>query len=367
MSRPRTVYRGKRKYGWLISLLLFIVAIVVVLAAWLFYSLQTYIVYDKDGLHLELPSEAGELAQTGETETETDLSELLAPPVNAEIVIGLPDYSHIEQLAGEDLEVLKAQYVAAENVSAANLPYYAASLDQSGGGALLLEMKTDEGMLSYASGIALTASYGVNGTEVLFDTIDALKEDGVYLAAEIGCLVDNAMAVRNAPIALKHAVTGSVLSDNSGMWLDPYNDVTREYLAALIRELADMGFDEVVLSGLYYPESDSVRYSQTMTAMPDPVSFVSSLAIYLRQVADEEGIRLSAYANGNGLRQAENKSGQDMELFFKLFDRVFVETGYDYYNADMSTLQSYAGSAASSRVVPVTTAYIPESPSWTVK
>ena len=57
MPRPKTVYRGKRKYSWLITLLVSTLALLLLLTVWMFYHLQTYLVYDKDGVRLVLPSE----------------------------------------------------------------------------------------------------------------------------------------------------------------------------------------------------------------------------------------------------------------------------------------------------------------------
>lgn len=364
MGRPKTVYRGKRKYGWLITLVLFILIFALMAAVWLFYYLQKYIVYDKDGLSLVLPFMEDDSGPAASQAPDV----VLADPVDADIVVELPDFSDMEPMAGEGLENMKAQYVAAENVSASNLRYCAALLNERGADTLVLQMKTAEGTLSYASGIALATGYGVNGTENLYECLDGLKEDGVYLVAEISCLVDNAMAERNAPLALKDAGTGAVLTDASGAWLDPYNDGTREYLFQLLAELAGMGFDEVLLTGLAYPRSDRVAFSQSMTAQPDPVSCVSSLSLYLREEADGLGLRLSVMADSAALRAGESVSvGQDLSFLFKVFDRVYVQTEYDYFNADLSALQSALGSTDGTRIVPVTTGYVPESSSWAAR
>ena len=66
MPRPRTVYRGKRKYSWIITLAVTLLVVVILLAVWLFYHLQRYIVYDKDGLRLDLSAQREELLRPGD-------------------------------------------------------------------------------------------------------------------------------------------------------------------------------------------------------------------------------------------------------------------------------------------------------------
>ena len=40
MAVPKPVYRGKRKYGWLISLLLFLLILALMAGIWVFYDMQ---------------------------------------------------------------------------------------------------------------------------------------------------------------------------------------------------------------------------------------------------------------------------------------------------------------------------------------
>ena len=48
MARPRAIYRGKRKYGWIITGVLFLLIIAFMVGMWVFYDMQKYIRYEKD-------------------------------------------------------------------------------------------------------------------------------------------------------------------------------------------------------------------------------------------------------------------------------------------------------------------------------
>ncbi len=349
MARPRRVYRGKRKYGWIITLVLFLLIFALMAGIWVFYDRQKYIIYHKDGLVLD----------SGETELKPDSSEeqesdILAPPItNAQVVIELPDFSDMESMVSSRLNTIQALYVSADKMTAQNLAYYPAILADSTikYNCLVLNIKGMDGMLRYFSKIPLVDSYSVNGTESLKETLGALKDTGLWLVAEISCLGDSAMAVRNSPISLKNS-TGGVLTDQNCSWLDPYNLETREYVAALMQEMKDMGFDEVLLTNVCLPSEQAIQYSQPMTAMPDAVSAISSLGRYLRLQADEIGICLSAEIDGQALREAKSADiGQDAEFFYKVFDRVYVKTNVDYYITDVGIAKEAAGSSDSRTVV----------------
>lgn len=351
MAGLRPVYRGKRKYGWIITLLLFVLIIAIMAGLWMFYDRQKYIQYHKDGLVLDTSG----LNMDGEGEKDDD-SAILAPPVtDAQVVIELPDFSDMESMVSSRLNEIQALYVAPDKMTAQNLAYYPKIIADSPTkyNCLVMNIKDMDGYLRYFSKVPLVESYSVNGTESLKETLGALKDSGLWLVAEISCLGDSAMAVRNSPISLKNA-TGGVLTDQRCSWLDPYNSETREYICDIMQELKDMGFDEVLLTNVCLPSDQAIQFSQPMTAMPDAVSAISSMARYLRKQADDIGIYLSAEIDGQALRESKSADiGQDAEFFYKVFDRVYVRTNMDYYITDVGIANSTAGSSPSRTVVSV--------------
>ena len=106
-----------------------------------------------------------------------------------------------------------------------------------------------------------------------------------------------------------------------------------------------------------------------MTVTPDAQSAVSSLAVYLRSVAEEEGLRLSAYAESDGLRAGTNTlMGQDLSSFFHFFDRVAFTD--DYYNNNLTNnaIGTYLGAGIDERrLLPLGDGYIPAYESYAVQ
>lgn len=352
--RSRAFYRGERKYGWIITLVLFVLAVLILASIWLFYYLQKFIVYDKDGLKLVFPSE-----QTEQVPSAPGNSAIPLPGgVEVEIVVDKTDFSQVVTSAGEDLTPLRAVRISADKMNQTTLDYYLANTGSIS--ALVMELKPETGFLTYRSSIPLTDSYGVNGTLELADTLEKLKNRDIYLVAEISALVDAAMAQRNAPIALKNAVSGDVYQSGGNMWLDPYSLTARDYIAALLQEAFDLGFDEVLLSGLYGPDGENVQFSQSMTQTPDLCSAVNSMALSLRRSAESIGIRLSAKMEGTALAAGTSAEiGQEADVFFRLFDRVAFDVSFTEYQAQLSTLEACAPAGAD-RIVPIGDGYAPD-------
>ena len=363
MGRPKSVYRGKRKYRWIITLTAFVVIALVAAAVGVFTYMQKYIVYDKDGLSLRLP-----LLQQQELSPLEDLAEeeaqlVFTPLENVEIVVDEPDHSQL-MLANTELAALQGRYVAAESVSAESLNYYAYELGRSGQSAMVIQLKTADGYFSYKSQVPLADSYGVNGSADIRAAVLEMKAKDIYLVAEISCLLDDAMAQRNVPLALKNSA-GGVLTDGSGSWLDPRNRGVRDYLTALLEEVAAMGFDEVLLSGVAHPKAAQIHYSQVMTAAPSLGGSVATFAVFMSETARELGLNCSVLCDASHVRLGTGGDvGQDYELFGRIFDRLYLKTSRDFAASDISAL---ACAAESRRVVPIVMGTAPETESFALQ
>lgn len=365
MPRPRTVYRGKRKYGWIITAAASLLVVLIILAVWLFYFLQRYIVYDKEGLRLDLSAQRDSLLQS-DLNDEPSGSTVDRPHVDVEIVVEEKDYTAVETTAGTDLQSMQALFVPASGLTENALKYYSGGVGAFN--ALVLELKGPDGYLHWHSSVSTADSYAVNGALELGNYLPALKEKGIYLVAQLSMLTDAAMAVRNAPIALKNAATGAALTDGDGnYWLDPYSEGTRSYYLALLKELKSLGFDEVLFSDFVCPDSEYLQFSLEMTQTPSPTTALSSLAMWLREQADVLGIKVSVQIESEALRSTETMQGQNPTLLFRVFDRVAVLSDYDHLSSDVAAMAEALGSEDENRAVLIMTDYAPQRESYIVK
>lgn len=367
MDKPRTVYRGKRKYNWLVTLLLFVLAFICLGLVWLFDYMQRYVVYEKDSLRIVLPymREGGD--DPFAPRVDEGLDDFERPQVDAEIVVDEADFGDVDLTVGQGLTQLRAHYVPAAAVTPAQLTYLAGGLASEGYNAMVIQLKTSDGHLSYYSGIGLTDSYGVNGTEDIAPAVEQIKEQEVYLVAELATLMDDAMALRNTPLALKNS-RGQVITDSGGSWLDPYNRSVRQYITDIMTELAGMGFDEVLLTGIAHPRTEDIVYSQEMTSSPSISSSVSTFALRMCETAHDLGMKCSVLCQTAELRLGTSADiGQSPALLFSLFDRVYLLTDQGYITTDIKALSDAGGAPPEERIVPITLGWSPNRSNYAVQ
>ena len=168
--------------------------------------------------------------------------------------------------------------------------------------------------------------------------------------AQVSCLRDSAL-VREEPGLSLHRVSGSPWLDESRQgWLDPAQPQVQSYLIGLCRELAQLGFDEILLDWFLYPTSGD------QTALDLPADRTAVLKDFAQALEKQlpEGTVLSVV-----LRETPTAdSGLTPELLTACFDRVYVMP-----EADASALPT--GYDAATRVVAMT-AYAPDSGSYLV-
>ena len=366
MAKNSDFYQGRRQRRnyWLIPFVLLIGLITLLVV--LFYGLQKYAVISNDTVKVVF-SDADKTVNSG-TMTSSD-SNMVFDSVIPEIVFQPPDYSRVVATAGRRVRPLRAVFISAEEIGERRLQDAAANLVD--GNALMLEMKPRSGQLMWNSKASLAYSYGLGTdndfTNSLPELIPALKtrEDGksIYMVAQISCFIDEMLASR----------------DENGSWLDPYNADLRNYIIELIRELYDMGFDEVVLADVMHPvgatvqtaEGETIKakflYTREMSYEPDPVTAICGFAVYVaNELKDKPGL-LSIYADSpQALVRNNEDSGQNAVLFMKIYDRVFYRTDrytYTYNLQDMEGSVPYGN--VHDRFVPVVINLIPhDNSSW---
>ena len=338
------VYRARRSRGKVWPVLLWILAGLIVLAVILFYTGQKYIVYGSDGsLHVVFPIMETPAPVTEDGQPET---------VDTELVLEDPDYSGIISDAGKDLSELHAQYLTADKITPEGLTRTAASVKAAGGNALVLQMKSPGGTLSWKSGVSEASAYGVNGTAELADAIQTVKGQNIYLVAVVSTCVDSLMAERYAATAQQTA-SGSAYTDSSGGWVDPYNTFTRTYLVSLCKELRELGFDEVAFSYLQQPLAAAELKYADQTGSPSRTDAVVALAKYLRTSLSTTGLRVSAIVSADSILQKQAElSGQDMTVLPKLLDRVCVFATADNVASLRSVIAADSSFDAATRFVP---------------
>lgn len=370
MARVQEFYKGRRKrrnyamIPFIVLLLLFSLAMV------LFYGMQKYAVITDDGVSVELPI----LKDPNATTVDSQGREIKNfERVQAEIVFDEPDYTNVKADPEPNAPPVRAIFIPAENISHDKLLEYAARLVS--GNALLLEMKPRSGEMLWESHSQMAMAYSLSmpteRTAQMPELIQMLKDEDIYLVAQISCCIDETLPSRTTAYCVQ-TETGLIYRDEKGTWLDAYNLDMRTWIAEMVEELYALGFDEVVLADLAHPtlpeENPPVlRYTREMsTARSTDLAACGLAAGVAKQLADREDGVLSIYCDSlTGLVKTDVNTGQNAPYFMKLYDRVYLRTdkyAYSYNVGDIQPRTEYGN--VYDRLVPVVENYIPENSSW---
>jgi len=308
-----------------------------------FSSFQKYLVYRQDGVYLKLP-----FMETGYEEIH-DLEGITREPVDAELSLDGYDFSNVKTNAGEGINIIKAMYVSYDNINDESLQNYVSRAKLNKAKALVLQVKPESGQLVYPSNADMAAGYGLGGGYDLASEVISLKEQGLYLVADVSCMLDSTIVGRYTGTAL--TTNGTLLATDAGYWMDPYNTQYREYLVQVCEELINMGFDEIMFSYVSHPVAENVTYTQSMSTPPTAQAAVSSFAIYMEKALGDKaplGVRVSYEALNNKV----GSNGQDMEVFGKVFDRIYCSSSEGSYESDLAKALGYMNSSDTDRFVP---------------
>ena len=295
-TRGYSGYKG-RKSPWKIAAAILLV--LVILAAAGVLVLQRYLVYDASGTpHLRLPGqeEIRTPASSGGTSSSGDIG-----PVD--VTIDPPE----------------RQSVLGYLLTAPN--------------ADLTPCLAPDGDLN-AVAVTLKGADGQFRTDWQEDETlkSILADESRHTIARISCFLDGANA-RSRVKELGLENTGGYLFYDAANqnWLDPGKSAARTYLLDLIRQAAEAGFDEILLTEVSYPTEgklDKIAYSADRT---------ESLTLFLTEakgvLADYPGVTLSVAVTDTLLLDGEDETGgQSLSGFAALADALYAPCGGGDYD-----------------------------------
>ena len=293
--------RGSKK-----KILLAVLLVLVILVAVTVILLEKYIVYDESGVpHLTLPPQTEEVVPP---QNEDDLNLTIEPAekggkITAFTVTETPLTSGGWQTA----------YAAAASAQDA---YNAAAVTMKGGDGTVYFSARTPAAAPFMSTVGDTAA-----------AISALTgEKGVYAIARFSCFHDPRAAMADvAGMGLKNTGGYIFYDGNNSQWLDPGKPAARQYLCALAKELAAMGFDEILLTDVSYPTEgklDKIDYGETMKTQN-----LEAFLDEMRTALSEYDVKLSIELPQEVIAQgSDNIAGLTLADIAPRVDRVYAAT-----------------------------------------
>jgi len=131
----------------------------------------------------------------------------------------------------------------------------AEALKADGYTAVMVELKYDNGKLSYKSNVAEAKEFGANpsvAAQSLDDIVDILHGAGLYVTGRVCALRDDLAAKGNSDAALMN-VAGFRYSDGASRWISVYSTEGQDYVLSLLSEMKQAGVDEIMLRDYALP------------------------------------------------------------------------------------------------------------------
>lgn len=351
-------YRGRRTATDVLKLIAIILGVLVILAVAGMLYLQKYMVYTDEGVKLELPPFLQALR--GERPSEEPGGSASLPDPGSVSVVVDPDGSASEPQ--QPVEQEPAGFALALPVSDVVNGAAAAKLEDAGADKLILEVKSQDGKLAWLSGQAAAGRSRVNGTQEATDAIRQWNQGDVYTIARVCCFRDDSAPYFNNAMALRQG-NGNWRDELGLRWLSPAVDRSQAYIAGLCGELAELGFDEIVLEHFAFPTQGKVdRINQGESY--DPARLTAEMEDLLSQIqraVEPYGTKLSLRVERDTLTGAETLSGVTPQLLEQYAARIWVEDD-GLTPAPQDLLEPAGITGGTDRLVSVTAAYEEDSP-----
>lgn len=309
MRRDRYgAYHGRSRAGMVLKILIgvLLVLLAAALAALLF--LEPYIIYSADGVRLELPFFQKE-------EPDAPASQ---PPLVVETAQPTPTLT--PEPAEEFRGVLLARTALYDGTAEAQTA-------GAGATAAIFDMKGDDGSLGYISQLELAQASQVSAADPAINAAIQLLNGGeLRTVARVSCFRDNTVPRENGAMSIRKS-GGNWRDGEDIRWLSPASPEARAYVTGVCRELAELGFDELLLDNCGFPTQG--RLDQiAVGGSYDPESLDASLELFFRELeealAGYPELRISVVSTRPVLEGEEDGSGQTTALLETYADRVLV-------------------------------------------
>lgn len=217
----------------------------------------------------------------------------------------------------EPQEPVRAVYLTASSVD--NLDAYLEFADETDVNAFVIDVKDVTGEVMYPSEVALANEIGATRDILDLDALLAeLDKRDIYSIARVATFEDDILPVARPDLAATDTATNAQWTNYVGnYWSDPYNEEVWEYNAAIAKEVAEAGFDEVQFDYVRFP-SDGPMERLAFPAQPEGGEDYNPIARFLEYANGElEGTDAKIAADVFGLAAGEDGAGvgQRVALF----------------------------------------------------
>lgn len=163
--------------------------------------------------------------------------------------------------------------------------------------ALVVDVK-EAGHTTYPSEVPLAREIGATTEQIpdLEALVQRLEDNDIYTIARLSVFQDDVLPRERPGLAVKDTVTGGSWRTYQGAtWTNPYRERAWEYNAAIAKEAAQAGFDEIQLDYVRFPSDgpmDRLEYGEKTA--PTEEDAIAGFLEYTKRELEPTGAELSA-------------------------------------------------------------------------
>ncbi len=215
-----------------------------------------------------------------------------------------------------------------------------------------VRLKTSNGTVYFSAANAVSGA-----VEMEADTTAALAsvmaQEDLRTIASLSCLQDFKAA--NADVegrGLKNTGGYIFYDGNNNLWLDPAKPSTREYVCALAGEVAELGFDELLLTDFSYPTVGKINKINYNTDVP-LANNLDLLLSELRTALESYDILLSVEIPEAVITEGpDSVAGLDLNRLVSRVDRIYAVTTPEKVETLSNLVSQAAGPDGKTEFVP---------------
>lgn len=197
--------------------------------------------------------------------------------------------------------------------------------------ALVIDVKDDRGLVLYRSRVPLAREIGADTTNPMSlarvrALLDTMRAHDIYPIARIVVVKDPLLANARLAWAIKRRSDLQPWLDKNGIpWLDPHHRDVWKYAADLAEEAYDLGFSEVQLDYVRFPDEKRLVREATFPLAQGRTraQLIREQLGYTRELLRRKGIRMTIDVFGLTATDTTDMGiGQKWELFVDQADAV---------------------------------------------
>jgi len=197
---------------------------------------------------------------------------------------------------------------------------------------VIIDMKHDDGTLGYISANQYAVQAGANVAEHdAREIVEQFRDAGLYLVARISAFKDNLVPRKVQSTSVKVQSGVIWLDRDYHGWMNPYLQEAQDYVSDIAVELADMGFDEILLENCCFPtigRPQLIAYGEYEAV--SKTETISNFAQDLVQRLAGKNVLLSISLSSSTILEGTDEAlGHDATSLYGIADRIYTDIGID--------------------------------------